>query len=1257
MMKQARRSLSASPVTAPKSYIPARDVHVKALAEERQARRSMTPDDPVIAAQIAAEDRARMEKYRSGSIQMSERERQRRMPRSSVPTATDVPAYAPKVVQRTQPRDIRAMRSSVSLQPQAAPVAEVPQRQRQPPRKLSQMRSSVSAVPEAPAPAPAPAQPTRRGISEGTLARRYPAMEERKRKRALTPVPLMDKSLGNHQVAPMKPVVKRPRPGPSLPQPDLKALKRMGPPMSRSMTEEQRQKQEARELSRSRMPSASLDPMEKQIGTKEDRPSYVRREQQEAAQQTAMSLRKKPRVSFSPQVQEKEFDPTGLKQAVQLKQMKPDRGFRRDVPSRKKKEQIAKDLLVQEEAKTKALLEQLKRGKSPPTLHATETSKAYGPEEELFDPDADAAPAVALQKAQSQIADLEARRARGRTPPALHEQQRAKAERVEQPMFDPDADAAPAVALQKAQSQIAVLEARRERGRTPPVLHEEQRTKAEPIAETFEQPQLVQKAKPSFVEPMPAAFQQPSLVRKAEKSFVEALPQPGPAAQPIQEAPLAMPEDVRKMGESPVATLPPKVRLRKPLEPAPDVQPEEESSTGEKRGEPEQAEEPEPEEAGTAPKLMSESGRFKDAAQVSMEAAGMMGAKDVLAKQTAQLQREKKSMAQQKHDITLQRGALGTMQQSMGVQMGEQQKRHEEAMGGLRTELSQAQQAAQAGKMEMGGLRTQLSQAQQAVQERKKLVHKKQKVPTMLTPAQALGGAPQGFPQPAQQDPRLAQANQMIQNLRGHMDIQQQRHGLQSAQLRAQRNSDHAQLNAFSAGQASQHQQYNTSLAELQKSLAEKKTQVSGLQAGREDYRQKELGEYKQQMAKLAARNVQVKKQAAETLETSRKETQAARLRLQQHVTQKPEKVSLVTQPTSLIAPSMGVMTQQNLPPAAPAPQQPKPLQRSTASKFYEHTTLKQEQLSGGAPVGFESKPQKVTAKPVQQQLKDTGISGGSIGQPKVDTPAPVRAQPTPVRVEPTQQRRTVAEETQETQVPVQQRRRTKTELTQFQKPFERTLTDRQPTFSLQKRMGGLGLEEDEKTEQRTVPFKFDLSKFEQKTRPDPVQSLETKFEPKTKQKTKPDPVKFKDFTWTQVRQQEEERFSSEVSDIRPGLRQKEEDLKRRQKELDVKRRRLQKYKFGFNPPSDPGPSGDPSSSGTDKRPVRKQRRRGRQDPRPGPGPGQGPGPGPGRRRWRRPGPGRRRRRRRRGRGVPAALRAGRHAVYDAGGRVRWSAV
>lgn len=180
-------------------------------------------------------------------------------------------------------------------------------------------------------------------------------------------------------------------------------------------------------------------------------------------------------------------------------------------------------------------------------------------------------------------------------------------------------------------------------------------------------------------------------------------------------------------------------------------------------------------------------------------------------------------MAQQKHDITLQRGALGTMQQSMGVQMGEQQKRHEEAMGGLRTELSQAQQAAQAGKMEMGGLRTQLSQAQQAVQERKKLVHKKQKVPTMLTPAQALGGAPQGFPQPAQQDPRLTQANQMIQNLRGHMDIQQQRHGLQSAQLRAQRNSDHAQLNAFSAGQASQHQQYNTSLAELQKSLAERK--------------------------------------------------------------------------------------------------------------------------------------------------------------------------------------------------------------------------------------------------------------------------------------------------------------------------------------------------------------------------------------------------------------------------------------------------
>ena len=111
MMKQARRSLSASPVTAPRSYIPAKDVHVKALAEERQAHRSMTPDDPVIAARIAAEDRARMEKYRSGSIQMSERERQRRMPRSSVPPATDVPVHTPKIIQRTEPRDLRAMRS------------------------------------------------------------------------------------------------------------------------------------------------------------------------------------------------------------------------------------------------------------------------------------------------------------------------------------------------------------------------------------------------------------------------------------------------------------------------------------------------------------------------------------------------------------------------------------------------------------------------------------------------------------------------------------------------------------------------------------------------------------------------------------------------------------------------------------------------------------------------------------------------------------------------------------------------------------------------------------------------------------------------------------------------------------------------------------------------------------------------------------------------------------------------------------------
>ena len=202
-----------SPSAPTPAYLPAAEVHVEALEEERQARqptpwqpRSMTPDDPAIAAQIAAEDRARLQQYRSGSIQMSEveRERQRRMPRSSVPPATDLPA--PKIFQKTQPRDIRAMRSSVSLQPQPAPVAEPVQRQRQPPRKLSQMRSSVSAVPEAPA--PEPAQPTRRGVSEGTLARRYgmkPAMDvdepEKKRKRALTPVPapILDKSLGNHQ--------------------------------------------------------------------------------------------------------------------------------------------------------------------------------------------------------------------------------------------------------------------------------------------------------------------------------------------------------------------------------------------------------------------------------------------------------------------------------------------------------------------------------------------------------------------------------------------------------------------------------------------------------------------------------------------------------------------------------------------------------------------------------------------------------------------------------------------------------------------------------------------------------------------------------------------------------------------------------------------------------------------------------------------------------------------------------------------------
>ena len=179
----------------------------------------------------------------------------------------------------------------------------------------------------------------------------------------------------------MKPVVKRPRlvqpplPGPSpgiptrhtlqlgardpsLPQPDLGALQKMGPPMSRRMTEEQRREYEARELSRSRMPSASLDPLEpeKLIGAKEDRPAYRQRQQEETTEQETMSLRKKARVRFSPEVHEKEFDPKGLltkEEAIAVKQMKPDRGFRRDVPVRKKTRAapdptVATELLAQE---------------------------------------------------------------------------------------------------------------------------------------------------------------------------------------------------------------------------------------------------------------------------------------------------------------------------------------------------------------------------------------------------------------------------------------------------------------------------------------------------------------------------------------------------------------------------------------------------------------------------------------------------------------------------------------------------------------------------------------------------------------------------------------------------------------------------------------------------------------------------------------------------------------------------------------------
>ena len=188
------------------------------------------------------------------------------------------------------------------------------------------------------------------------------------------------------------------------------------------MTDEQRREYEARVYSR--MPSASLDPLEteKLIGAKEDRPAYRQREQQETSEQESMSLRKKARVRFSPEVQEKEFDPTGLmtkEEAIAVKQMKPDRGFRRDVPVRKKTRAapdptVATELLAQEREKTQALMERMKRGKTPPTLHATETSKAYGPEEEEFDPDADAAPGLALQEAQTKLAEMQARRERGR---------------------------------------------------------------------------------------------------------------------------------------------------------------------------------------------------------------------------------------------------------------------------------------------------------------------------------------------------------------------------------------------------------------------------------------------------------------------------------------------------------------------------------------------------------------------------------------------------------------------------------------------------------------------------------------------------------------------------------------------------------------------------------------------------------------------------------------------------------------------------
>ena len=550
----------------------------------------------------------------------------------------------------------------------------------------------------------------------------------------------------------------------------------------------------------------------------------------------------------------------------------------------------------------------------------------------------------------------------------------------------------------------------------------------------------------------------------------------------------------------------------------------------------------------------------------------MMAAKDVQIKQAAALEEKTKSLAQQKHDLATQQSVLGTreadltaMQQSVGAAVGKQQARHEAAMGGLRARH----------RTELGGLQAELT----AAQARKKLVHKKEKVPTTLTPAQLLGGAPQGFAPPAQQDPRLDQATQMIHRLQGQMNIQRQQHGHEAARLRAQRNSDHAQLQAFSAGQASQHQQYNQTLGQLQQSLAQKRAEVSGLQTQREQSRTEQFTEEK--------------KRSAEELATSRQQTQAAMLTLQQYTAKPaPKPVSLAMQPTGLGTTSMGDLTAK----PAPAPVAPlrRRLQPKTETKFYEHRT--QEQLSGGAPA--KAKPQ-----PIQQQLADKGISGGTVGQPKTDTPAPVR--PKPVLQQRRRTPRTVPLPVdQPVQKPVQQR-----QFTGIQDPRR---------LSRQKQLGGLGLEDDEKspTTQPTEttqpkPFSFTRPGFIQQQ---PTQTTNpfarTTFERRTKQ----DQPKIKPFEFTQTRttpvqpieRPEDKQKREEFTRKEEELTERQKDVDQKKKDLDKKIEQLKRRKLGIDPPA-PDPSDPSSSSGSEYRKERfprRQRRRGR------PGP-EGPGPGP----------------------------------------------